>query len=74
MSTLLLSGAIAGIVIAVLVVGAAVVTVVVLLLVYRVKTGHWFRLESGDEHMTANFEKTLLVDDSKLKAKKKSKA
>lgn len=66
------AGAIAGIVIAVLIVGAVVVLVVVLLLVYRVRTGHWFKLrEKDDEKLTVHFEKELLMGE--VKPKKKSK-
>lgn len=65
-------GAIAGIVIAAVVVGAAVLVVAVLLLVYRVRTGHWFKLrEKDDDKFTVHFEKELLMGEAKPKKRYK---
>ena len=65
-------GAIAGIVIAVVIVGAVVLVVIILLLVYRVRTGHWFKLrEKDDANLILHFEKELLVGDEKPKKKAK---
>lgn len=71
-SAVLNAGAIAGIVIAVLLAGAVVLVVVILLLVYRVRTGQWFKLrEKDEEKLTVHFEKELLMGN--VKPKKKSK-
>lgn len=60
------TGAIVGIVIAALVIAAAIVAVIVLLVVYRVKTGEWFKLSSRDEDgMEFHFSKDLLIGDVK---------
>ena len=65
-------GAIAGIVIAVLVVGAVVLGVVVVVVVYRIRTGHWFKLkEKDDEKLTVDFEKSLLMGEPKPRKKSK---
>ena len=68
------SGAIAGIVIGfVIAVGAVVLGLVVVVLVYRVKTGHWFKFkEMGDDQkLTLHFEKELLMGNVKPKRKSK---
>lgn len=68
------AGAIVGIVFAALIVASVVVVVAVLLLVYRVQTGHWFKLrEKDEEKLTVHFEKQLLVGDVKTKKKSKVK-
>ena len=64
-------GAVAGIVIAVLLVGAVVLGVVVAVVVYRIRTGHWFILrEKDDEKIIVDFEKSLLMGEEKPKKKK----
>lgn len=70
--TTLGAGAIAGIVIAVLIIGVVVLGVIVIVVVYRIRTGQWFKLrEKDDEGITVHFEKELLMGD--MKPKKKSK-
>lgn len=65
-SSPLSGGAIAGIVIAVLIVGAVVLGVVAIVVVYRIRTGHWFELrERDDERLTVHFEKELLMGETK---------
>lgn len=57
--------------IAALIVGVVIVLVIVLLVVYRVRTGSWFKLKSRDEKgMEFKFHKALLIDDMKSAKKK----
>ena len=63
------AGAIAGIVIAALIIGAAILSVVIVLLVYRVKTGHWFKLRDEEDEVTMDIEKELFMREGKLKRK-----
>jgi hypothetical protein len=72
LTSTLSAGAIVGIVFAALIVGAVILVVIILLLVYRIRTGHWFKLrEKDEEKLTVHFEKELLMGD--IKPKKKSK-
>ncbi len=70
--SLLSGGAIAGIVIAVLLAGVVVLGVASLVVGYLIKTGHWFKLrEKDDDKLIVDFEKTLLMGESKSKKKSK---
>ena len=66
-------GAIAAIVIAIFIFGVVVVCVVLVVVVYRIKTGEWFKLrEKDDDKLTVLFEKELLMGNLRTKTKKKS--
>lgn len=72
LSTGAIAGIVAGVVIAVLIVGAVVLALVVVVLVYRVRTGHWFKFTEmdDDQKLTVHFEKELLMGNVKLPRKK----
>ena len=65
-----LPGAIAGIVLAILafVVIAIAIALTVGVVVYKIKTGEWFKLKhKDDEKITVDFEKGLLMDEEQQK-------
>lgn len=71
LSTGAIAGIVAGVVLSLLIVGAVVLGLVVVVLVYRVRTGHWFKFKEmdDDQKLTVHFEKELLIGNIKRRSK-----